>query len=581
MTQIVRFDASRNSFIWFSQIQDRGQRSFASQVYAIKYGYEQIKNMHFAFLGILDADISFGPDYYKNILKKFDVNEKLGVAGGIVFDVYGEKILNPRKHSEKHHVAGGVQMFRRKCYEEIGGYIPITEGGQDVVAEVMARMYGWEVETFVDSSAYHNNPFGSGNIILLISRFREGKRAYLIGGHPLYQIARCIRRLLYKPLILGSIFTILGYLLCHMLREKREVSDSFVRYYREEQMSRIKARLSTTDNQPNMRCSVLDNCIRYRFIRAFNISSSKTYKTLEKLSAATSSDHIEYMKDNVQAIDCKIKRSTYIGQLIHSKNANILDFGSGCGILSCILGAAGASSVVGVEIDDSRRKVASFLASQVFQVKNVKFTKNFKALERETFDAILLINVISHLSDPLKILLDLVQLLKPHGVMFVEDNNNLQSFMVRRRLKKRIWFGEKWDGERIYQPMRLKHIKSLYPSLTHNQLQNLANNTYGLKYSEIDNFVTSWLEKKRIPFPTDFLRFHAPVNPETGMYHENAFRPLEVETILFNIGLVPVRSNPKYVFDYKKNLIVSFLFKYFPSLSLRICPAFEILALKK
>jgi hypothetical protein len=166
-------------------------------------------------------------------------------------------------------------------------------------------------------------------------------------------------------------------------------------------------------------------------------------------------------------------------------------------------------------------------------------------------------------------------------MIFIEDNNNLQSPLVRHQLRTRVWPGERHAGDLVYRKQREEHIRAACPEVPGSEVDAMADATYGLTFSEIDAFVDYRLTQGPEPFPTEALRRHAPVEPDTGQYHENAFRPSEVETILFNMGFAPVRTGPKYVFDYKQNPFVSWVFRTFPRLSLNVSPAFEVLAAKK
>jgi SAM-dependent methyltransferase len=326
---------------------------------------------------------------------------------------------------------------------------------------------------------------------------------------------------------------------------------------------------------------MLDKDIRKRLEEAFNIKSAQLYRKLENLAQDIAGDHIEYMKNNSKAIDRKITQSLYVGKRIKNKDARIIDFGSGCGFLSCVLAATGAEYVVGVEIAEPRIKVGKFLSKEVFRIQNVDFISSAESLPPESFDAALLINSISHIQEPLKVLLSIKQLLKKYGLLFIEDNNNYESFIIRRRLKNHVWPGEGLDGEHVYRPMRLEYIKTLHPNIQECEALFLADETYGLNYSETKSFVNYWQEHKKKPFDNKQLKRYAPVNPARGSYQENALRPRELETILFNLGLVPIGYNSKYIFDFKKNWFVSFIFKSFHRLSLKISPGYEILAVKK
>jgi len=144
---IVKRYAAQHDFVELLRLEDNGARDFASQVYGQHAGVERLQDLEYDFIGMLDADISFEPDYYERILKKFQQNPRLGLAGGLLFDLYGGKWYQ-QKVDVSLNVSGPVQMFRRQCFKDIGGYIPLAKGGQDAVAEVMTRKHGWEVATF-------------------------------------------------------------------------------------------------------------------------------------------------------------------------------------------------------------------------------------------------------------------------------------------------------------------------------------------------------------------------------------------------------------------------------------------------
>ena len=64
----------------------------------------------FFLIGILDADVSFGHNYYASLINKFKDNPKLGVAGGIFFDVYNGKKV--KVYPSPFSVGGATQFFR-------------------------------------------------------------------------------------------------------------------------------------------------------------------------------------------------------------------------------------------------------------------------------------------------------------------------------------------------------------------------------------------------------------------------------------------------------------------------------------
>ena len=59
------------------------------------------------------------------------------------------------------HVNGQCQLFRRECFEEIGGYVPIKGGGIDWVAVTTARMKGWKTRSFDERVFHHHRKMGT------------------------------------------------------------------------------------------------------------------------------------------------------------------------------------------------------------------------------------------------------------------------------------------------------------------------------------------------------------------------------------------------------------------------------------
>lgn len=235
---IVKSYLNKHRFILFIRTSEKDRRDFSSKVDAINTGYKLLKQEDYDFIGNLDADISFDRDYYEKILEKFKQNKNLGIAGGSRYDIYDgkrEEVIRSR-----NSVMGAVQLFRRQCYEDIGGYLPLEGGGIDAVAEIMARMHGWQVETFPEIMVNHYRRTGTANSNVLRARFHDGKNDYLIGYHPVFELFRSISRVTTKPFCLGSLFLFSGYCWAYLRRYKKQVQPEVIKYIRTEQMSRIR-----------------------------------------------------------------------------------------------------------------------------------------------------------------------------------------------------------------------------------------------------------------------------------------------------------------------------------------------------
>jgi len=216
-------------------------RNYGSKVRAISAGSEELRNTDYDFIGILDADVSFDRDYYERVLKEFDNNPRLGIAGGVISERDGQR-FRPRFGETERCVPGAIQLFRRQCYEEIGGIRALRYGGEDTTAIEMARMRGWEVRSFSDLVVSHHRRDGTEGMGILPARFRQGLEDYCVGYHPLYEMTKCVRRMAEKPYVFGSIFRMSGYFWGAMTRQRSELPAEFVRYLRNQQLRRLLGR---------------------------------------------------------------------------------------------------------------------------------------------------------------------------------------------------------------------------------------------------------------------------------------------------------------------------------------------------
>jgi len=233
--------AAKFDFIKLLRVEGDTDRNFGSKVNAIRAAYEQLKDIGYCFIGNLDADVSFEHDYYEKVLIGFQHNSKLGVAGGVIVDLLNGKIV--KRITSRNHVAGAIQFFRRECYEAIGGYVPVNIGIEDTIAEVMARIRGWEVESFPEIEVFHHRRTGTEGRNIYSVRFLNGQEDYFLGYHPLFEIAKCSYRIIEKPYVVGSLLWMCGYVWSSLRRDKRAVSADFVEFLRKEQMHKLWSQL--------------------------------------------------------------------------------------------------------------------------------------------------------------------------------------------------------------------------------------------------------------------------------------------------------------------------------------------------
>lgn len=214
------------------------ERDFAAKVVAFNAGYDRVKDLPYDLIGNVDADISFGEDFFAYLLQQFEMIPELGVAGTHYleggFHSFRDSYINP------DHVNGQCQLFRRRCFDEIGGYVPFKGGGIDWVAVTTARMKGWTTRSFGDRAFHHHRKMGTAGGGELRARFHYGRKDYFLGGHPMWQVFRSAFQLTKRPYIFGGLALMAGYLSCWITAHERPVSPQLMKFHRAEQIARLK-----------------------------------------------------------------------------------------------------------------------------------------------------------------------------------------------------------------------------------------------------------------------------------------------------------------------------------------------------
>ena len=239
---LVQSYATRHSFIHLCRKDEPSARNTAAKVNAIKVGIQALGQTDYAYIGNLDADVSFDPSYFETLLDRFEHDDGLGVIGGRIFQVDARGRAREAKTS-KESVAGAVQFFRRECFDQIGGYRPIAGGMEDGIAEITARYHGWTSRSYTDLPVVHHREMGTVGRSVYEARFRTGVTEYVVGYGFIYHLLRAISRVREKPVVLGTVLLGAGYAWAWLARQSRVVPDELVAFIRHAQMLRLASRL--------------------------------------------------------------------------------------------------------------------------------------------------------------------------------------------------------------------------------------------------------------------------------------------------------------------------------------------------
>lgn len=217
---------------------ERKERHFAGKVEAFNAGYARVSELQYDAIASLDGDISFDPDYFSFLLRKLAEDSSLGLVGTPFKDgpnqVYDYRFVNIE------HVSGACQLFRRECFEAIGGYLPVKSGGIDYIAVIAARMRGWKTRTFPEKLCYHHREMGTAQQSALGAKVKLGVKDYALGNHPLWELFRTVYQMTRRPAVVGGLAVLSGYTGAWLRRTEKSVSSEMQTFVRQEQMQRLK-----------------------------------------------------------------------------------------------------------------------------------------------------------------------------------------------------------------------------------------------------------------------------------------------------------------------------------------------------
>jgi biofilm PGA synthesis N-glycosyltransferase PgaC len=237
--EIVEGYASKHAWIELVRMPERRERHFAGKVNAFQTGYERVKDLDHDVVCSLDADISFGEAYFEFLLGKLTSNPELGLVGTPFQEASTRDVYDYRFVSVEH-VSGACQVFRRECFEQIGGYSAVKGGGIDYIAVVTARMKGWKTRTFTEMVCLHHREMGSAEHGVVAARLKLGRKDYTFGNHPVWELFRSSYQMTRKPYVIGGAALGCGYLWAAIRRVRRPVTPEFVAFCRREQVQRLK-----------------------------------------------------------------------------------------------------------------------------------------------------------------------------------------------------------------------------------------------------------------------------------------------------------------------------------------------------
>ena len=233
----VIIDNCAREFPWVTAVhrQDRGSRVPGSGVIEAFYdGYARLRSDDWDFIVKLDGDVGLEPEYFATCFQRLTDDPSLGMCGGMMYapDAGGLK-------REKHpavHVRGPIKLYRRACWDAIGGLLKAP--GWDTIDEMQANRLGWHTVSFPDLKVIHYRPTGAVQGVWR-DGVKLGRANYITGYHPLFMFAKCGKRLLQRPFILGGLAHAYGFITGYLKGIPQVKDVDLIRYVRKQQLRRL------------------------------------------------------------------------------------------------------------------------------------------------------------------------------------------------------------------------------------------------------------------------------------------------------------------------------------------------------
>jgi len=237
-------DAAARRYPWIKAAhrRDRGFRKAGGGVIEAFYeGFELIGEGPWDYLVKLDGDLSFDRCYVASSMQHFAADPKLGIGGGTVCSAVKGVLTEESKGDPAFHVRGASKIYRRACWETIGGLIKAP--GWDTLDEVKANMLGWKTYRFPALKLTHYRYTGDADGVWN-NWVKNGRANYVTGYHPVFMVLKCMKRLVEKPYGMAALGLLSGFVGGYLKDVPRVDDRRLIAYLRRQQINRLLFRAS-------------------------------------------------------------------------------------------------------------------------------------------------------------------------------------------------------------------------------------------------------------------------------------------------------------------------------------------------
>ena len=223
--------AARHDWISVVTRGDRGRRAVGPGVIEAFYaGYETIDPSDYDYLCKLDLDLNLPQRYFEILMQRMEANPRIATCSGKAYIHEHGQLVNER-HGDETSI-GASKFYRMDRFREIGGFV--REVMWDGIDGHRCRMLGWVACSWDEPELrfIHLRPMGSSQTGIYTGRMRHGSGQYFMGTGFVYMLANALNRVNEKPVLLGSVAMMWGWLKSALQRKPRYGDAQFRRFLR-------------------------------------------------------------------------------------------------------------------------------------------------------------------------------------------------------------------------------------------------------------------------------------------------------------------------------------------------------------
>lgn len=229
--EIIQDAKNKNLWIECIQLKDAGRDLTIHISKVIKAGLDfaisQCKqhNKKYNYIAFIDADMIV-PDknFLKKLIIKFEVDNKLGIASGVIQILDNSNNLSD-EYRRYDTVSGGEMMCRREIFDDFA--FPLSHAWESVL-RVVAIQKGWKEKRFKDLKIIHTRKAATAEG-LKKGYYLKGTAAYYLNTNPLLVLVKGFRYCFIRPHYIGIAY-LSGYF-SSLIKRKEQINDELIKKY--------------------------------------------------------------------------------------------------------------------------------------------------------------------------------------------------------------------------------------------------------------------------------------------------------------------------------------------------------------